>query len=76
MTQPDPAETDVPPADPSAAIEHAYQLQRARRRVRERRRRGKRVAGVRFYVVLMALVFASVVIGLTVWNEIQRLFGL
>ena len=31
---------------------------------------------MRFYVTLVALVFVIVVLGLTVWHEIQRLFGL
>jgi hypothetical protein len=74
MSRPDPSET--PPVDPSAAIEHAYRFHRAKRRVRAQRQQRKRVAGLRFYFVLTALVFFAVLLGLTVWDEIQRLFGL
>jgi hypothetical protein len=38
--------------------------------------REKRRAGLRFLLVLIALVALSVYLSLTVWNEIERLFGL
>jgi hypothetical protein len=76
VSSPEPSEAESPPVDTSAAIEHAYRFHRAKRRVREKRQQRKRVAGLRFYTVLTALVFFAVVLGLTVWNEIQRLFGL
>ena len=68
-------EPDDPPTDP-AAIEHAYRVHRARRRARTERRRRSRYAQLRFYVTLTALVFFFVLVSLTVWNELQRLFGL
>ena len=66
---------DEPPTDP-AVVEQAYRRHRARRRARIERRRRTRYAHVRFYVMLTALVFVSVLVSLTVWNELQRLFGL
>ena len=33
-------------------------------------------AGMRFWVVLWVLLFASVLLALTIWNQIQQLFGL
>jgi predicted nucleic acid-binding Zn ribbon protein len=51
-------------------------LHRARRKARiEHRKRTKR-AGLRFWVVLVLLLVASVVLSVTIWNEIQNLFGL
>jgi hypothetical protein len=58
------------------AVERAYRLQRARRRARIDRNRARRRAGVRFLLVLAALVALAAYLSLTVWNEIEQLFGL
>lgn len=68
-------EPDAPSFD-RVAVERAYRLQRARRRARVARSREKRRAGLRFLLVLVALVALSVYLSLTVWNEVERLFGL
>jgi hypothetical protein len=65
-----------PPVDTTAAVEHAYRFHRAKRRVRDDRMLRQRYAGVRFAFTLAVLVFAFVVLSLTIWNEIQRAFGL
>jgi hypothetical protein len=66
---------DSPPIDPEAS-EDAYRVHRARRRARfEHRRRAKR-AGIRFWLVLLLLVAASTVLAVTLWREVERLFGL
>jgi predicted nucleic acid-binding Zn ribbon protein len=72
----EPRSASDPPIDPSEAIHHAYRFHRAKRRARVEHRRRTREAGLRFYVILVVLVFLTVVLGLTIWNEIQRLFGL
>ncbi len=72
--RPPPVE-DAPPIDPSA-VRRAYHFHRARRRARLERRRESRRARVRFWVVLAALLTLSVFLSLTIWHEIQRLFGL
>jgi hypothetical protein len=66
---------DAPPLDPFA-IERAYRLERAKRRARTERKRASRRAGVRFLVALTLLLGLSVFLSLTIWQEIQRLFGL
>ena len=81
MARPEPAarrasSTEPPPIDPTDAVRSAYSFHRAKRRVRVERRRQTRQAGLRFAVTLAVLVFIAVVLSLTVWNEIQRLFGL
>jgi len=81
MARPEPAarggpSTEQPPVDPTDAVRSAYSFHRAKRRVRVERRRQTRQAGLRFAVTLAVLVFIAVVLSLTVWNEIQRLFGL
>ena len=81
MASPDPrARTSRPsepaPVDPADAIRSAYSFHRAKRRVRFERQQRTRQAGLRFAVTLALLVFIAVVLSLTVWNEVQRLFGL
>jgi hypothetical protein len=71
----DPATGDDPPIDPDA-IEEAYRFHRARRKARIQRRRSARRAGVRFWVVLCLLLVVSVVLAVTLWREVERLFGL
>ena len=44
--------------------------------LRVERRRATQLAGLRFAVTLGLLVFVFVVLSLTVWAEVQRLFGL
>lgn len=66
---------DSPIVDPGA-IDRAYRQHRARRRARVEHSRRARHASVRFWVVLWILLFASVVLALTIWNQMQSLFGL
>lgn len=70
-----PAGDDVPPFDP-VAVDRAYLQERARRRVRIERTRERRRAALRFWAVLLTLVGVSVLLTLTVWREIERLFGI
>ncbi len=64
-----------PPIDPSA-VDRAYSVHRARRRARIEATRARRHARVRFWLVLLVLVGATVALAVTVWHEVQRLFGL
>ena len=50
--------------------------ERARRRARTERTRAKRSAGLRFWFVLLVLLAVSVALSVTIWREIERLFGL
>jgi hypothetical protein len=68
-------EDDVPVLDPTA-IQRNYRRERARRRARMERQRETRYAHLRFWVVLAALVFLVVFLGLTVWDQVQQVFGL
>jgi hypothetical protein len=58
------------------AVERAYRLQRARRHARIARNRAQRRAGLRFLLVVAALVALAGYLSLTVWQEIEQLFGL
>jgi hypothetical protein len=64
-----------PPVDPEA-IERAYRLHRARRRMRIERHRERARARLRFFVVVFLLVAAAAALLVTLWHEIQSVFGL
>jgi hypothetical protein len=66
---------ETPPLDPDV-VRRSYHEHRARRRARVEYLRRSRRAGARFWVVLVLLVAACVVLALTTWREIGRLFGL
>lgn len=70
-----PAGDDAPPFDP-VAVDRAYLQERARRRARIERNRARRRAALRFWLVLVVLLVASVLLALTIWREVERLFGL
>jgi hypothetical protein len=70
-----PAGEDAPPFDP-VAVDRAYLQERARRRARIERSREQRRAAIRFWVVLLGLIAVAVVLTLTTWREVERLFGL
>ena len=63
------------PVDPEA-VARAYRAQRARRRAREQRQRERRLANLRFWLVVVSLLALSVYLALTIWSEVETLFGL
>ena len=69
------AREDAPPFDP-VAIDRAYLQERARRRARAERSRARRHAGLRFWLVLLGLILVSIFLTVTIWREVERLFGL
>lgn len=70
------AADEHPPLDPERAVDRAYHHHRARRRARIEHRRTVRHARVRFWVVVLVLVGATIALAVVVWHEVQRLFGL
>lgn len=66
---------DDPPVDPEA-ISRAYHYHRARRNARLRRKREKARARVRFIVAFTLLVAFAIFLIVTIWNEVQKVFGL
>jgi hypothetical protein len=66
---------EAPPLDPNA-IDRAYHFYRARRYAKIEHRRATRMAHARFWVFLGLLLLACLVLAVTVWGEISRLFGL
>jgi hypothetical protein len=68
-------EHEPPTVDPDA-IRRSYRVHRARRAARVEHRRHTRRAGARFWLVLILLLVAVVILATTTWREIGRLFGL
>jgi hypothetical protein len=66
---------DAPPVDP-LAVQRAYRQERAKRRAKVERARERRLAAFRFVSVLLLLVAVAALVVLTVWNQIENLFGL
>ena len=66
---------ESPPLDPHA-VRRAYRRERLRRRARRDRVRERKLAGLRFALVLCALLALSLFLTLTAWHEVQRLFGI
>jgi cell division septal protein FtsQ len=69
------AAPEEPPVDPEA-IDRAYHYHRARRNARRRRKRESSRARLRFVVTLAVLIGLAVFLMLTIWQEVQRVFGL
>jgi hypothetical protein len=75
-------EAEMAPRDPESAlpldpdaVERAYRHHRARRRARIEWHREKRRAGLRFWLVVVLLLAASVALLVLIVQEVQHLFG-
>jgi hypothetical protein len=69
------AQDEAPPVDPYA-VDRAYRVERAKRRARIARRRESRRADVRFFVTILVLLAVSIALVVTVWRQVQELFGI
>jgi hypothetical protein len=70
-----PVEADEPPPLDPFAVERAYRRERSRRHARRRRQTESRRSGLRFWVVLVTLLFIAAFLLLGAWYEVQSLFG-
>jgi hypothetical protein len=70
------SELDEPPEFDSAAIDRRIRYHRARRSARLERARAQRFARLRFWFVVCCLLLVCLVIAVTIWDQVQRLFGL
>jgi hypothetical protein len=61
---------------PPTPLERSLVRERAKRRARIEHERERRLARRRFLVLLAALLFLTAVLALTIWDQIQALFGL
>jgi len=77
MAQParQPRRDAPPPVDPSV-VQRNYRRERAKRRARVERSWERQLAAFRFVSVLLFLVAVAALLVLTIWNQIENLFGL
>lgn len=61
---------------PTPAVERNLRVERAKRRARMEHKLERERARRRFAVLLFLLLLAAVLISLTIWDQIQALFGL
>jgi hypothetical protein len=76
MAQPAKRPAPEPPVLDPGAVHREYRRQRAKRVARERRARARRAASIRFWVIVVGLLALSVYLGIAMWHQVQRLFGL
>ena len=78
MAQPakvDPGPDEAPIVDPSS-VDRGIRMQRAKRSARIEREREARNAHLRFWFVLGGLFLGLLVLLVTIWEQIQNIFGL
>ena len=63
------------PVDPEA-VDRAYHYHRARRNAKLRRKRESSQARLRFALTLAVLFVLAIVLLVTIWHEVQSVFGL
>ena len=68
-------EPEPPLHDPNA-IAREYHYQRRKRAARVERRRERRFARARFWLVLLCLALAVAVIGVLILQQVQNIFGI
>jgi hypothetical protein len=61
--------------DPTA-VSREYRRQRARRYAKERRAQDRQLAALRFWLVVVIVISASIGLAIVIWQQIHRLFGL
>lgn len=69
------APREDPPVDPEA-VDRAYHYHRARRNARIRRKREKAHARLRFMLTFSVLAALALVLVLSIWHQVQKVFGL
>ena len=75
MPEPARIEDEAPPVD-AYAVRRAYAVHRHQRRARLERTRAIRRARIRFWLVVLALLALFAFLSVSVWREVERLFGL
>ena len=71
-----PAELDDPPTHDPASVAHAAAATTGSGAAPAMRAREHRRARWRFWLVAVCLFLASLVIAVTIWDQVQSLFGL
>lgn len=70
-----PSRGSEPPLDPDA-VAKAFIRERARRVAREKHIEEQRKARIRYWIVIVALIFAAVILTASIWDQLKTLFGI
>lgn len=68
--------TDAPPVEDPVAVHRAFRHHRHKRLARIEQRRESRRAGRRFWILLGSLFVLAVFLSVTIWEQIQSMFGI
>jgi hypothetical protein len=66
----------APPIDDPFAVHRAFRHHRRRRLARLERRREVKQASRRFWILIGALFMLAVFLSVTIWEQIQSMFGI
>jgi hypothetical protein len=69
-------ENDAPPIDDPLAVQRAFRRHRRRRLARLEHRREAAFARRRFWILIGALFVLAAFLSVTIWEQIQSMFGL
>jgi hypothetical protein len=69
-------ETNAPPVDDPVAVHRAFRHHRAKRLARIEHRREQQHARRRYWILLAALFVLALFLSVTIWAQIQSMFGI
>jgi hypothetical protein len=70
------AEVGAPPIDDRHAVRRRFVHHRRRRIARIEHRREQRWARRRFWILIASLVLVAVFLSVTIWEQVQSIFGI
>jgi hypothetical protein len=76
LTAPRQRPENAPPVDDPVAVHRAFRHHRNKRLARIEHRRELRQARRRFWILIGALFVLSVFLSVTIWEQIQAMFGI
>jgi hypothetical protein len=71
-----PVERHTPPVDDPVTVHQAFRQHRRKRLARLEHRRELKHASRRFWVLIAALFMLAVFLSVTIWEQIQSMFGI
>jgi hypothetical protein len=71
-----PREPTAPPVDDPLAVHHAFRHHRRKRLARIEHRREQQTASRRFWLLIGGLFLLALLLGVTIWEQIQSIFGI
>jgi len=69
-------EKNAPPVDDPIAVHRAFRHHRSKRLARIEQRRELKQARRRFWILIGALLVLSIFLSVTIWEQIQAMFGI